>query len=277
MKHKNKEESSLLRGFYTAASGMIAQQRTQEALSNNIANANTPGYKADQTSLKAFPEMLMQQMGGKTIPTSNSFNLPVQNPIGPLNTGVYVQEAAPNFIQGDVRETGVSTDLALVNGTLPDEAGALLFSVQNAEGDVRYTRNGNFTVDGQGFLVTNQGYYVLDQAGNTIQTNGMEFTVTEDGLVQTEAGESVLGISYTDDANGLAKEGNGLYNGDADAVPADATYSIQQGFLEQSNVDSLQSMTRMMESYRLFETNQRVLRAYDESMGKAVSEIGRLT
>ncbi|MFD2629376.1 flagellar hook-basal body protein [Oceanobacillus kapialis] len=266
----------MLRGFYTAASGMIAQQRTQEALSNNIANANTPGYKADQTSLKAFPEMLMQQMGGKTIPTSNSLNLPIQNPIGSLNTGVYVQEAAPNFMQGDLRETSIPTDMALVNGTLPDEAGALLFSVQNEEGDVRYTRNGNFTVDGQGYLVTNQGYYVLDEAGNPIQTDGMEFSVSEDGIVQTNAGNYGLGIAYTADANGMEKEGNGLFNGEAGAVPAGATYNVQQGFLERSNVDSLQSMTRMMESYRLFETNQRVLKAYDESLGKAVSEIGRL-
>ncbi|MEC5424493.1 flagellar hook-basal body protein [Virgibacillus sp. C22-A2] len=266
----------MLRGFYTAASGMIAQQRHQEALSNNIANANTPGYKADQASLRAFPEMLIQQMGKKNIPTTQGINLPVQNPIGSLNTGVYVHETAPNYVQGDVRETGLTTDMALVNGVIPDETGSLFFTVQNEAGEVRYTRNGNFTVDGQGALVTNQGYYVLDQAGNQIQTDGMEFIVTQDGFLQTEDQAILLGIAYTDNANDFVKEGNDLFNGEAGAVPAGATFTVQQGFLEQSNVDSLQSMTQMMESYRMFETNQRVLKAYDESMGKAVSEIGRL-
>nr|WP_286168648.1 flagellar basal body rod C-terminal domain-containing protein [Roseburia sp. 1XD42-34] len=74
----------------------------------------------------------------------------------------------------------------------------------------------------------------------------------------------------------MVKEGNDLYNGDVEAVPAGATFSVKQGFLERSNVDTLQAMTQMMESYRLFETNQRVLKAYDQSMEKAVSEIGRL-
>ncbi|MCC2252311.1 MAG: flagellar hook-basal body protein [Bacillota bacterium] len=266
----------MLRGFYTAASGMIAQQRQQEAFSNNISNANTPGYKADQTSLRAFPEMLLNQMGGKEVPTSTSMHVPIQQPIGSLNTGVYVQETIPNFTQGDMRETGIATDLAIVNGELPDEAGSLFFTVQDTDGEIRYTRNGNFTVDGQGYLVTNQGFYVLDQSGEPIYTNGMEFSVTPDGLLQTPEQSVNLGVAYATDANGLTKEGNGLYAGDAADLPPGVTFSIKQGFLERSNVDSLQSMTQMMESYRLFETNQRVLKAYDESMGKAVSEIARL-
>ncbi|MFA1822473.1 flagellar hook-basal body protein [Virgibacillus oceani] len=266
----------MLRGFYTAASGMIATQRQQEALSNNIANANTPGYKADQATLRAFPEMLLHEIGTRNVPTSRGLNMPMHNPVGALNTGVYVQETIPNFMQGDMRETGISTDLALINGEMPDEAGSLFFTVQNEAGEPRYTRNGNFTVDGAGFLVTNQGYYVLDEAGDPIQTNGMEFQVTRDGDLQLEGGNVPLGIAYTENANQLIKEGDDLFSGEAAAVPAGATYTIQQGFLEQSNVDSMQSMTQMMESYRMFETNQRVLRAYDESLGKAVSEIGRL-
>ncbi|WP_164667605.1 flagellar hook-basal body protein [Virgibacillus doumboii] len=266
----------MLRGFYTAASGMVAQQRRQEALSNNIANANTPGYKADQPTLRAFPELLMYQMGEKNIPTTRGLNLPIQDPVGSLNTGVYVHENVPNYSQGDVRQTGMQTDLALINGELPDETGSLFFTVQSEAGEERYTRNGNFTVDGQGFLVTTQGYYVLDAAGNPIQTNGMEFNVTENGILQAGGENIQLGIAYTENANQLEKEGNGLFNGDAGAVPAGATFSVKQGALERSNVDAIQSMTQMMESYRLFETNQRVLKAYDESLGKAVNQIARL-
>lgn len=266
----------MLRGFYTAASGMIAQQRRQEALSNNITNANTPGYKADQPTLRAFPELLMKQMGSTPIPTTRGLNIPGNHAIGKLNTGVYVQENVPDFTQGDSRETGVSTDLALVNGVLPDETGGLFFTVQNEDGEQRYTRNGNFTVDGQGFLVSNQGYYVMGQDGNPVQTNGLDFTVTQGGNVQV-AGQAIpLGIAYTADASQMAKEGNGLFAGEAGAVPPGANFKVKQGFLERSNVDSLQAMTQKMESYRLFETNQRVLKAYDQSMGKAVNEVGRL-
>lgn len=267
----------MLRGFYTAASGMISQQRQQEALGNNVANVNTPGYKADQTALRAFPELLMRQMGtANKVPTTKELNIQLNRPIGSLHTGVYMQEMIPNFVQGDVKETGITSDLALVNGELPDEQGNLFFTVQNENGEVRYTRNGNFTVDGQGFLVTNDGYYVLDQAGNPIQTGGLDFDVTKDGIVQVDGQNILLGISYVADANTLVKEGNGLFNGDGAPVPADATFQVQQGFLERSNVDALQSMTDMMQAYRMFETNQKVLRAYDESMGKAVSEIGRI-
>lgn len=272
----------MLRGFYTAASGMITQQRKQEALANNIANANTPGYKADEATIRAFPEILIQQMDTKRLPTERGLNLPVRQPIGSLNTGVYVHETIPNFAQGDIKETGISTDIALINRQLPDEAGGLFFSVQQDDGEVRYTRNGNFTVDGQGYLVTNEGYYVLDIAGNPIQTNNLDFNVTSDGIFETDDGQVIpLGITYVENTNALVKEGNDLYRAEEDANPiqpdvAGATYTVQQGFLERSNVDALQSMTKMMEAYRLFETNQRVLRAYDESMDKAVNEIGRL-
>jgi len=266
----------LLRGFYTAANGMIAMQRNQEALANNIANANTPGYKADQAALRAFPELLLQEMGSKKLPVTRDVNLPVQQPIGSINTGVYVQEMVPDFEQGDVRQTDITTDMALINGNLPDETGGLFFTVQNEDGDRSLTRNGNFTVDGQGYLVTNQGYYVLDQAGNPIQTNGMEFTVSENGVVEAGGQAFELGIAYVPNVNELTKEGNNLYNGEAGDLPAGATYTVKQGFLEQSNVDALQTMTDMMNTYRLFETNQKALRAYDESMGKAVNEIGRI-
>lgn len=266
----------MLRGFYTAASGMIAQQRQQESLANNIANQNTPGYKADHAALRAFPELLLNEMGSKNVPTTEGLNIPIKQPIGALNTGVYIQETIPNFLQGDLKETGVTTDLALVHNFLPEDTATLLFTVQNEDGDERYTRNGNFTVDGQGFLATNEGYYVLDQTGDRIPTSGMEFDVTSDGMLQVGGQNIPIGVAYIEDANELVKEGNGLYNGDVALVPAGATFTVEQGFLEQSNVDSLQMMTQMTESYRMFETNQRVLKAYDESMGKAVNEIGRL-
>lgn len=271
----------LLRGFYTAASGMIAGQRHQEMISNNLANVNTPGYKADQAVSRSFPELLVRQLGSKSVPTTNGgLRLPINRPVGALNTGVYVQEGIANFDQGPLRETGLGTDLAIIQTDLPDETGGVFFTVQHEDGDVRYTRDGHFTVDGEGFLTTNAGYYVLDEAGNPIQTNGLEFTVTTEGVVQAEGLNTPLGIVYIDNVHDLTKEDNDLFNlagaeGEG-ALQAGANFTINQYHLEGSNVNPMQSMTEMMQSYRNFEMNQRVLRAYDQSMEKAVNDIGRL-
>lgn len=271
----------MLRGFYTAASGMITQQRQQEVLANNIANANTPGYKADETAIRSFPEMLIHQLGNKKVPTMNGLNLPQRTQVGPLHTGVYVQETLPDFAQGPIKETGITTDLAFHSVDLPNEAGSLFFTVQNETGDVRYTRNGNFTVDGAGYLVTNEGYYVLDETGNHVQTNGLEFTVSPDGQMEMAGNNAQIGIVYIANTADLVKEAN-VYNGEMAEINAEnpqtagATFSVEQAYLEQSNVDPMQSTTQMMQAYRNFEQNQRVLKAYDESLEKAVSQIGRL-
>jgi flagellar basal-body rod protein FlgG len=264
----------MLRGFYTAASGMIAGGRQMETISNNVANANTPGFKTDQAILRSFPELLIKQMGAHEAQTSSRGKT-----VGPLHTGVFVQEVMTDFAQGQVRETGMPTDIAIVDRELPDENGGLFFTIADENGELRYTRNGHFTIDGDGFLTTNTGYYVLNEEGNHIEMNGDTFIVTEDGTVQTNAGgQTKLQISYIADTNTLVKEANDLFALD-DGVAENAentNFSILQHTLEGSNVNALQAMTDMMTTYRTFEQNQRVLKAYDESMGKAVNEIARL-
>ncbi|QHT48145.1 flagellar hook-basal body protein [Bacillus sp. SB49] len=270
----------MLRGFYTAASGMKANQRMQETLSNNMANAYTPGYKADQGTMRSFPELLIEQMGSRTLPTSRGTKIPVNREVGSLNTGVYVQESIPSFVQGDVRETGVGTDLALVQQGVPDDGGMVFFRVSNDAGEERYTRNGNFTVDGEGFLTTNQGGYVLDEAGNPINTSGIDFVVNTDGTLQLDGQQVALGFAYSADPASMVKEGSDLFRSEEDLADAGGNeavrFDVVQGQLEQSNVDPATTMTEMMNTYRSFEMNQRVLKAYDESMQKAVTEIGRV-
>ncbi|MCP8617466.1 flagellar hook-basal body protein [Salirhabdus salicampi] len=272
----------MLRGYYSAASGMIAQQRKQDVLSNNMANVLTPGYKAEQTTLRSFPEMLMSRVENRTLPVSNGKTLPYRERIGSLNSGVYLQETIPSFQQGPLQNTDVYTDLALLNGNLPDESGALLYTVQGADGDVQYTRNGNFTVDGEGYLVTAHGHYVLDAGGNPIDTNNEEFTVNKSGELTINGNVIPIGVTYVDNANDLVKGNNDLFQYEGEGNPQDArqldgvTFQIQQGMVEGSNVDPQQTMTDMMSTYRSFEMNQRVLKAYDESMKIAVTDIGRI-
>jgi flagellar basal-body rod protein FlgF len=268
----------MIRGFYTSAAGMIAQQRRQEMITNNLANANTPGYRADDASLRAFPNMLIKAMGVDNRPLGKS------QQIGELSTGVYLQERTLNFRQGDIHETGNSTDVALLQGVLPiDEEtgrpGALFFTVENQSGEVRYSRNGNFTIDGQGLLTTSEGFYVLDNNGARINVGNEDFQLTSEGLLSNGA---QINIAFVQNPNQLVKEGNGLLRleGRQPVISAidngNINFQLKQGFIERSNVDTAQSMTDMMTAYRAFEANQRVLQAYDRSMEKAANEIGRI-
>ncbi|MBM7577923.1 flagellar hook-basal body protein [Jeotgalibacillus terrae] len=278
----------MFRGFYTVATGMLAQQRRTEMLTNNMSNVNTPGFKADQASMRAFPDMLLSSLSGSDVPTQNGMSSERMTPVGGLNTGVYMQEAVPLFTQGDLRETGLSTDLAILQGDLPvnEETGvpgALFFTLENEDGADRYTRNGNFALDAEGFLTTPAGHYVLDENGVRIELENDRFEVTDGGQV-VQNGENIarIGVAYSDDPRALVKEGEGLFRAPegteyASAYDvADAGFSMVQGSLERSNVDSARTMTDLMTAYRSFEANQKVLQAYDRSMEKAVNEVGRV-
>jgi len=272
----------MLRGFYGAAAGMIAQQQRQTMLTNNLANANTPGFKADQASLRSFPNMLIKAMNTEAGPNGQAPT------IGHLTTGVYLQERMPNFRQGDLMETGNNTDISLLQGIMPPtesgRPGALFYTIQNENGDLRYSRNGNFTIDGEGFLTTTEGHYVLGTNNQRIQVGNEEFRVNEAGFITNDLGAAVaqLNVVYSDNPMQLVKEGNGLlrFEGEGNLPTAIGngaiSFQLQQGFLERSNVDASQTMTEMMSAYRAFEANQRILQAYDQSMDKAVNEIGRI-
>lgn len=276
----------MLRGFYTAASGMLAQQRQTEMLTNNLANANTTGFKADQSSIRSFPEMLLQRMESKTVATDNSLQLPINKNVGSISTGVYVQEVTPLFSQGDIQETELKTDIALINGSMPADAngklGTVMFVVENSSGEMRYTRNGNFTLDGTGFLTTSEGNYVLDQNSERIQLNSDDFTIDQDGSI-SENNQAVarLGVAFAENPDSLVKEGGGLFRAAEDELTdayteAEVSFTLNQGVIEGSNVDESQTMTDLMAAYRSFEANQKMLQAYDRSMDKAVNEVGKL-
>ncbi|MGG4166073.1 flagellar hook-basal body protein [Rossellomorea vietnamensis] len=278
----------MFRGFYTVASGMLSQQRKTEMLTNNMSNANTPGYKADQASMRAFPEMLMDRMDSTSIPTEKKLSLPFNERVGKLNTGVYMQETIPSFVQGDLQETGRGLDVALLDGSMPvDEEtgirGSVFLTVEGPDGSPRYTRNGNLTVNGNGFLTTNSGFYMLDENGHRIQVASDQFTVGENGQIVVD-GNAVasLGMGFSDNPNLLVKQGDGLFATEGNAALPDAyeednvSFATKQGFLERSNVDASRTMTDMMSAYRAFEANQKVLQAYDRSMEKAANEIGRV-
>ncbi|WP_075619438.1 flagellar hook-basal body protein [Paenisporosarcina indica] len=274
----------MFRGLYAATSGMMAHNRKQQVLTNNLANANTAGFKQDQTILRAFPDQLIKAMEKGKIASN----------IGTLNTGVYAQEGIPSFMQGALKETRNSTDISLLGESLPvnpetQKKGTVTFAVRLDNNEIRYTQNGQFTVNENGLLTTAEGYRVLNQNLQPIQVNSTEFTVQDNGqiILQDGTANNRLWIGYTEEPEQLVKEGNSLlrWAGDPAATPQfvdnvallnNAGTFVKQGFVEQSNVDLTQTMTEMMSTYRGFESNQKVIQAYDRSMEKAVNEIGRI-
>ncbi|KAA0957454.1 flagellar hook-basal body protein [Planococcus sp. ANT_H30] len=278
----------MFRGLYTATSGMMANNRNQQILTNNLSNANTPGFKEDKAVLRAFPDQLIV-----AIENGKKGTIVPQN-IGSLTTGVYPQEGIPSFLQGPLRETGNSTDMALLDELLPlntdtQQKGSMVFAVTAENGEMRYTKNGSFAVNTEGFLTTSDGFPVLGENQQPIQVGSADFTVQDNGqliLADGTQGDR-LWIGHTDNPQQFVKEGQNLlrWTGDAEAAPqfidnvarlAGTNSFLKQGFIEQSNVDLTKTMTDMMTTYRGFESNQKVIQAYDRSMEKAVNEIGRV-
>lgn len=261
----------MLKGFYTATSGMLSMQYRQDQLSNNLANSNTTGYKADQSVTRSFPTMLMQ--------ANNAQSLQNRQVVGELPTAVYLQEHVMNAAQGDIQQTGQATDVALIqNGT--EENQAIFFAIDTENG-TRYTRNGNFQVDANGTLVTGNGGIVLGTDGNPLQVQNDSFTVQPNGMITVD-GEAVgtIEVMIAEDTNSLSKEGNGYVRDDQtimqSAYETNTMFSVQQYALENSNVDVTRTMNEMLQAYRLFEANQKVIQAYDQSLEKTVNEVGRI-
>ena len=277
----------MFKGFYTVASGMVAQQKRTELLSNNLANANTPGFKADQSSIRAFPNMLLSSMGGTNESANQEGVAQSMDQVGVINTGVYMQETTPNYVQGQIYSTDLTTDMALIDGNLPQNedgvTGSIFFRLEYPTGGEAYTRNGNFTLDGQGYLVNAQGLYVLSDTGERIQLQNDDFQLTQDGyVVMNNQQVARIGVSYAENPNFLQKQDNGLIRlQDGGTLPTafdvdGVTFSLRQNYLEGSNVDASGTMTDLMTAYRAFEANQKVLQAYDRSMDKAVNELGKI-
>jgi len=261
----------MIRGLYTAAAGMMTQQKRQDLLTNNLSNINTPGYKADQAAMRAFPEMLIQAMdtaNGKT------------KSIGKLHQGVFVEENIPIFKQGDIMDTGVKQHLAIQNQP------KLFFTVQGKDEEILYTRSGAFTEDTAGQLVTPQGQLVLGldskQKPVPITPNGRTFTVDDKGFLTYADGETIkLALTKIDDPYKLLKQGGQTYrldgeNNQIEYVSDTDTYSIAQGKLERSNVDPSQTMVDMMTALRSYEANQKMIQSLDRTLEKAVNEVGRV-
>ncbi|MDW7650995.1 MAG: flagellar basal-body rod protein FlgF [Bacillota bacterium] len=250
----------MIRGLYTAASGMMVEAARQETITNNVANSDTAGFKKDLAMQRAYPEQAVARIGDGGV-------FPRRPLIGVLGLGSLVDSIHTSYEQGNLTETGRAMDLAV--------AGDGFFTVDTPQG-VRYTRSGSFSVDADRTLVNDQGDRVLGVDG-PLQLPEGELTVDGSGRVfVNEVYQGQLNLRVFAEPAELRKVGNSLFAANEEAVDAPFTGAVRQGFLETSNVEMVQEMVRMLSALRAYETNQRVVQAQDELLGKAVNEIGAL-
>ncbi|MGB9808825.1 MAG: flagellar basal-body rod protein FlgF [Caldanaerobacter sp.] len=251
----------MIRGLYTAASGMIAQTKVMDVLANNLANVNTVGYKKDVVVLSSFPNLEAIREGGD--------NVPPDRKVGRIEYGVLIDTLHTVFEEGPLMETTGKLDFAI--------DGNGFFVVNTPQGE-RYTRDGAFTMNADGYLVTKEGYVVLGENGPIRLSQG-DVSVDEKGNIINN-GQLVDRLRIVDfnDYNALRKQGDNLFYLDntANGQLTPASGRIKQGFLEQSNVNSVKEMVNVISVMRNYESNQKVVTAFDETLGKAVNEVGRV-
>jgi len=251
----------MVRGLYIAGTGMLLQRRRMETITNNVVNAETTGYKKEYNIAHTFDDVFARRVNDRT---------PVYyGPgVGPLNLGTQVDHLYIDFTQGSMEGTERSTDFALI--------GDAFFVVQTADGE-RYTKTGHFYINNDGFLIDGEGNLLLGNNG-PIQVGGINFRVDSQGNVFNDTDgylDTIRVVSFANNSQ-LRRQGANLYYSMEAPQAVANPYSIEQGFLEASNVDIGREMVDMLAMYRTYETNQRFITMIDETVGRAVNDIGRL-
>lgn len=330
----------MLKGLYTAYTGMINEQHRMDTMTNNLANADTNGYKKEGATSQAFDGVLAYKIKD----LSEAGNLPKR--IGTMNLGVKIGENYVDYSEGGIKETGNPFDLALTDRGFF----AIEYTNKAGETSVKYTRDGNFTMDQEGYLVTQDGDRVLDNRGTLIKSDG-DFSLDEEGYLvdgsgtraltrnglevrlnprekfsvhingdviqnnkvvarldtsefedhnygnpirlRTNATETMInadGEIYQDgvlvatiqvadfeDYNYLERYGENLFDiGIGANQIAPENTKIYQGYLELSNISVVTEMVNMISIQRQYESNQKVITTYDETLETATSQLGRL-
>lgn len=250
----------MIRGLYTSAMGMIVQQKRQENVSNNLGNIETNGFKKQELIAKAFDQVAVKNRTNASNQLSS---------IGDIHLGVMVDDLYTDFEQGILEETSNPLDFAI--------QGEGFFTIKLPNGELAYTRDGSFKINKNGQLTTKQGYLVLDNNLQSIPLENEEIQVDGNGTITLPNGQTTtLKIVNFSDGQALHRLGENMYTMEGRQVVGANGYSIKQGFMEKSNVNPLEELVKMIEITRSFESNQKVVQSVDETLGKAVNEVGRL-
>ena len=254
----------MLRGLYTAYTGMLNEQYRMDIMSNNLANADTTGFKKEGSTSQAYSEV----MAVKIKDVTENPNTPKR--LGNMSLGVKIGETYTDFSQGSLRDTGNTYDIAI--------GGDGFFNIEftNKAGvtSTKYTRDGGFTLTKDGYLVTKDGDYVLGENGRIQLSTTAGSTVFDESGDIYQDGNLVASLKLTEfeDTNYLTHYGETMWDAKEGAVSHDAeNYRIRQGYLEMSNASVVKEMVNMITISRQYESNQKMLTTFDDTLEKSMS------
>ena len=267
----------MVKGLYTAYTGMVNEQKRMDVMTNNLANSATTGYKKEAMIAQAFDERLAIKIKD----TSHWHNAP--EGVGYISLGAKVGETYTNWDQGPFQITDKDSDVALAGRGFF----AIEFTNKAGETSIKYTRDGAFTVDLDGYLRTSDGDYVLTQDGamnsqggvdNYVQIDpNLKYEISPDGTIR-QNGEEVTQIGVVDiaDYDYINKYGENLYDLIEGGTIVESEAVVNQGMLETSNVNVIDEMVSMITIARAYEAGQKMIQAEDSTLDKTVNSIGNV-
>jgi flagellar basal-body rod protein FlgG len=249
----------MIDGIYTATAGASVQIAKNDLIANNLANLSTSGFKRQMAIFAERAPESVEQGVPQTL---------LDPRFEKIGGGIKLSAMPTDFTPGAAVFTGNPLDLAI------DKQG--FFAVSDGQ-NTYYTRNGNFTLDSSDNVVTANGKYkLLDQGGNVVNLDGYA------DLNAYHAARRRIGLWGFTNPQKLEHLGEGLYkdNGAAGVTPNDSPAvnigNYRTGYLEGSNVNPVTELVNMIEGYRAYEANMRVVRAHDAVLGRAVNDVGRI-
>jgi len=256
----------MMRSLWISKTGMEAQQMQLDAISNNLANVSTNGFKSQR---QVFEDLMYQNLRQAGAASSDQTVLPTGLQVG---LGTRAVATSRNFSQGNLQQSSNPFDMAV--------QGKGFFQVQMPDGTTGYTRDGSFQVSAQGQLVTSNGYTV--QPGITIPATAQSVTIGSDGTVSVVLpGQALaqtvgqLQIAGFINPSGLEPKGQNVYGETAaSGTPTPGTPgtnglgSLQQGFVETSNVNVVEELVQMIQTQRSYELNSKAIQTSDQMLEK---------
>lgn len=257
----------MVRGLYTAYTGMLNEQKRLDIISNNLANSATVGYKAEGVTSQAFKDF----MAIKIRDDSNAY---IDEGIGTFNPGVKLGETYMDWGQGSLRETGNTYDLAIEgNGFF-----AMRVTDANGNSSIKYTRCGTFKCTSDGYIVDAEGNHLQGSGGDIqVPVDAREIVIKEDGTIFADnvAVDTIELVDFTD-YDYLELYGDNMFNAVDGATMIGATGVLEQGWTEQSNVNVISEMVSMITITRAYEAGQKMIRTTDSLLDSSVNQIGKV-
>lgn len=250
----------MLRGYYTAANGIINEERILNVVTNNMANLKTAGYRNETAIPTTFAEQMVL-INGKSSPT------------GTIRYRT-LQETYTNLEQASFEDTGSRLDCALV--------GNIYYNIENRKtGETLLTRNGQFSLDAEGYLCVGPSGRILDENRNPIQLGTADIDISPTGLITTDDGRSFqLGLTYLPPDTAIERIDDNMFRPyddfDVNNIPAGEDYRVRQGSYERSNVDVAEELIKAMDSQNVFTACSQALKIINSVNQIAANDLSKI-